>query len=259
MKKIVFMLNILLVFCFANTTIINIDKPANLNQTIYKNTIETPFGFSIDLQGYEHVTFISNSKTLSLQTLFLTNIYKDSLISFEINPLTAMNRKNLYDEKEFVSEITNPTDNATIFFYANSTIYTYNLHDNYKAYVIISDRYNDEMKVAIFKDSKFIISLWIDNNDRKILEDLLYSVKQNTKVYSKKDYWLLDLENLQMSLLHSSLYYIYDPEDEENIKFLNRILDTIGSYIFHIKNEINANSDTLFKNNNTRSVLDGSE
>jgi hypothetical protein len=256
MKKIVFTLNILLAFCFSNTTIINIDKPDNLNQTIYKNTIETPFGFSIDLQGYEHVAFISNSKILSLQSLFLTNIHKDSLVTFEINPLTAINSKNLYDEKNFISEITNPTDNATIFLYANSTIYTYNLNDNYKAYVIISGRYNDEMKAAVFKDSKFVISLWTNNNDRKILEDLLYSIRQNTRVYSKKDYWLLDLESLQMSLLHSSLYYIYDPKDEENIKFLNRVLDTIGSYIFHIKNEINSNSDALLKDNNSRNILD---
>ncbi|MDR2790148.1 MAG: hypothetical protein LBB59_04165 [Campylobacteraceae bacterium] len=256
MKKIVFIFNILLAFCFSNTTIINIDKPANLNQTIYKNMIETPFGFSVDLQGYEHVAFISNSETLPLQTLFLTNIHKDSFISFEINPLTALNRKNLYDENNFVSEITNPTDNATIFFYANSTIYTYNLNDNYKAYVIMSDKYNDEMKAAIFKDSKFVISLWTNDSDRKTIENLLHSIRKNTKAYSKKDYWFLDLENLQMSLLHSSLYYIYNPKDEENIKFLNRVLDIIGSYIFHIKNEINANSDTLFKGNNTYSTFD---
>lgn len=257
MKKILFTLNILLVFCSANTTIINIDKPADLNQTIYKNIVETPFGFSVDLQGYEHVTFISNSKILSLQSLILTNIHKSSFMTFEMKPLIAVKNRNLYNEKEFASEITNPTDNMTIFFYANSTIYTYNLNDNYKAYVVVSERYNNEMKVAIFKDSKFVVSLWIDKNDRKIIEDLLYSIRQNKKAYSKKNYWLLDLENLQMSLLHSSLYYIYDPKDEENIKFLNRTLDAIGSYISHIKNEINANNNTLFKNNDTYNALDG--
>jgi hypothetical protein len=251
MKKLLFTLNVLLVCCFANTTIINIDKPADLNQTVYKNMIETPFGFSVDLQGYEHVMFITNSKILSLQTLFLANIHENSYIAFEMKPLTVMNNRNLYDEKEFVSEITNPTDNATIIFYTNSILYTYNLNDNYKAYIVISEKY-DEMKIAIFKDSKFVVSFFAYKGDRKIIEDLLYSIRQNTKAYSKKDYWLLDLGSLQKSLLHSSLYYIYDPNDEENIKFLNRTLDRIGSYIFNTKDEINVNSDALFKNNNTR-------
>jgi hypothetical protein len=242
-KKIVFMLNILLVFCFANTTIINIDKPVNLNQTIYKNTIETPFGFSIDLQGYEQVIWIDNSKKLrsiALSSSTANNTLWLSTYPFGV-PLVV--KKDIYKESEFLSEITNPTDNVTIVFYDNSTFYVYELSNGYKAYVVTS-MHNNDILASIFQNSKFVASFFIDSNDKKIIENILYSLKQINILFPKKDYLknikiLYDNGNLQRALLYSSIYYLYDIDNRENINFLNKIIDKIVLTMVLIKNDIN--------------------
>jgi hypothetical protein len=243
MKKIVFTLNILLAFCFSNTTIINVDKPDNLNQTIYKNTIETPFGFSVDLQGYENVIWIDDSK--KLRTIALSSSTTNNTLWLSTYPfgIPLVGKRDIYQESEFLSEITNPTDNTTIVFYGNSTFYAYELSDGYKAYMFAS-MYNDDILASIFQNSKFVISFFLDSNDKKIIENILYSIKQINTLFFKKNYLknikiLYDNGNLQRALLYSSAYYIYDKNDKENLNFLNKIIDKIVLTMVLMKNDIN--------------------
>jgi hypothetical protein len=226
-----------------NQSIVYISKPANINQMVYDNMIELPFGFSVDLHRYDNVIWMYDSE--KLRSVALSNYDTNDTLWLGTYPfgVPLVGKRDIYQESEFLSEITKPTDNVTIALYGNSTFYVYKLNDGYKAYVVASGRY-DDILAAIFRDSKFIVSFFLDRNDKKTIENILYSIKQNDKLFSKENYLknirrLHDNSNLQRALLYSSVYYIYDKNDNENRKLFNKITNEIILSIARIKNEIN--------------------
>jgi hypothetical protein len=244
MKKIFL---IFLLFCSyaypSNKSIVHIPKPTNINQKEYRNVIELPFGFSADWQGYENIIWIYNSKELS--SIALADSNTNDMLWIATYPLgmPLVGKRDIYQESEFLSEMTNPTDNTTIVFYGNSTFSVYELNDDYKAYVLTSVHDNDVL-ASIFLNSKFIVSFFLDSNDRKTIENILYSIRKIDTSFSKENYLknikkLYDNGNLQRALLYSSAYYIHDKNDKENIKLLNKITDKIILNTANIKSEIN--------------------
>jgi hypothetical protein len=229
-------------FIFANTTIIDVLMPHNAKQVTYHNMVELPFGFSVDLQHYDNVVWISKMHTM--HSVILSDSDDNRLILGDYPfGIPLVGKRDIYQESEFLSEITNPTDNATIVFYDNSTFYVYELNDGYKAYVVTS-MHNNDILASIFRDSKFIVSFFLDRNDKKTIENILYSIGQNDKPFSKENYHkktkeLYMNDSLQKALLYSSTYYIYDKNDKENKKLLNKILNKIILNIAYIKNDIN--------------------
>jgi hypothetical protein len=242
MKKLLFTLNICLVFCFANTTIININKPTDLNQTIYKNIIETPFGFSIDLQYYNNVIWISNIS--DIHSIILSDCGGNRLILNDYPFGVPLGENlNIYNEKEFIAEIQNPTSEMFKAFYSNSTFYIHELNDGYKAYISTST-FNDDILASVFQNSKFIVSFFLDSNDKKIIENILYSIRRVNTPFSKENYLknikkLYDNGNLQKALLYSSIYYVYDKNNKKNKELLNKITDKIIFDMAYIKSSIN--------------------
>ncbi|MDR0580275.1 MAG: hypothetical protein LBG21_06700 [Campylobacteraceae bacterium] len=244
MKKIFL---IFLLFCSftysSNQSIIYVSKPANINQANYRNMISLPFGFSVDLQEYTYVIYLG--KNLNAPNIILSDIKNNNLLSLEKYPFGNPSKIKIDFENEdkFLSEIKNKTSPLINNLYANSTTYIYELSNNYTAYCINSARFSDEWKVVIFKNSKYIITLNFAEETQNNIENILYSIRQNNEPFLEDDYIkkikeLYRNDSLQRALLHSSIYYLYDLYNKENLNLLNKIIDKIVLTMVLIKNDI---------------------
>jgi hypothetical protein len=245
MKKIVCIFLIFNFFAYSkNNNIIYIPKLTSTNQTICNNTIELPFGFSVDLQHHNSVVWISKISDISDIYSVILSDYDDNRLILTNYPFAVPLGENLniYDEDKFIAEIQNPISEVFKVFYENSTFYAYELNNNYTAYVSTST-VNDDMLASIFKNHKFIVSFFIDSKNKKMFENILYSIRQNDKSFSKNNYIkeikeLYENDNLQKALLYSSIYYLYDKNNKRNLELLNKIIIGINFRIEYIKKAI---------------------